>query len=76
MDLVADHKPMIIGLSETWITEDVYDREIDIHGYTLFRCDRRYGGVMLYIHEPLKATRYYAPDKYEYEDSVWCTVEF
>ena len=31
---------------------------------------------MLYIHEPLKATRYYAEDKYEYKDSVWCTVEF
>jgi len=62
-------KPMIIGLSENWITEDVYDREIDIHGYTLFRSDRVYGGVMLYIHESLKATRYYALDKFEYKDS-------
>ena len=44
---------MIIGLTETWITEDMYDGEIDIKGYAMYRCDRMHGGCIIYVHESL-----------------------
>jgi hypothetical protein len=47
--------PDIIALTETWLTEEIKDVEINIPGYQIFRRDRkitkRGGGVLLYINE-------------------------
>lgn len=41
----------IIILSETWLSKAIPDKEINISGYTLFRCDRprKGGGIVIYV---------------------------
>ena len=44
-------QPDIIGITESWATENVLDSELELDGYMLFRHDRpvkkRGGGVLL-----------------------------
>ncbi|PFX12745.1 hypothetical protein AWC38_SpisGene23247 [Stylophora pistillata] len=49
----------IITLSETWIKADRSDSEYEIPGYKLFRKDRKgnHGGVAVFVHDELVATR-------------------
>ena len=45
-----------IGLTKTWLTEDIEDPEIQIEDYTVFRADRKHrarGGVAFYIKSDL-----------------------
>jgi exonuclease III len=56
---MADHRPHVTAVTESWLTEDVLDAEIAVDGYTVHRCDRvgmGYGGVLLYVHDALKST--------------------
>jgi len=50
---VSTLQPDIIGVTESWVTENVLDSELELTGYILFRHDRpvkkRGGGVLLYI---------------------------
>ena len=32
--------PLIIGITETWLSEEVKDSEIELANYDIFRCDR------------------------------------
>lgn len=57
--LVAEKKPEIIGITESWCYDEILDCELEITGYKLFREDRkdtlkgRGGGVLLYISNSL-----------------------
>lgn len=49
---LEDFSPAIVLLSETCLTEDIFDLELIIDGYTILRCDsnsRKTGGVLAYI---------------------------
>ena len=52
-ELATEQKAWMIGLTETHLTEEVLDGEIEIKGYQTFRVDRtrgiRGGGVILYV---------------------------
>lgn len=57
--LLAENKIDIIGIAESWTTEDIADAEISFKGFSLFRKDRRNdktrgGGVLLYLKDDLK----------------------
>jgi hypothetical protein len=55
--LVEEKKPKILFLSETRITSDISDHEIEIDGYDVVRCDshtRHTGGVSIHIHESIR----------------------
>jgi len=46
----------IIGVVETWLTDDISDAELKISGYELYRKDRtksKGGGIILYVKESL-----------------------
>ena len=50
--MVDDIKPHIIGITESWVNNDITDAELGLEGYVMFRKDRigrRGGGVLLYI---------------------------
>jgi hypothetical protein len=50
--LCAEKKPKILMISETHITSDFDDVELEINGYNLIRCDsnsRHTGGVAMYV---------------------------
>ena len=50
---VHNLKPDIIGITESWAHPEIFDLELHLEGYQLFRCDRsvssRGGGVLLYV---------------------------
>ena len=55
--IVNKHCFSILGITETWLHEDVSDGEIMINGYRLFRKDRQGrmgGGACLYVHHSLQ----------------------
>lgn len=49
---IMQHKPNVVCLTETRLTEDIEDDEVHIDGYTVVRTNsnsRHTGGVMFYI---------------------------
>ena len=59
---VLNVRPHIININETWLTENINDSELTIHGYTLIRNDRnknidgtirKGGGICTYVKEGL-----------------------
>ena len=76
-DYTDQHKPHIIGITETWCTDLVGDAELCLGNYNLFRCDRKNalgGGVLLYVHISLKAVNCESLTRLNIEDFVWCTA--
>ena len=55
--LVATYNPYFIAIVETWLSREISDSEIYIHGYNLFLHDhnRRGGGVLLYVKDCFRA---------------------
>ena len=53
-----DDNIMFMNLTETWLTKAITDKEADIEGYNMFRCDRtdntKGGGVAIYVYNKLK----------------------
>lgn len=51
---------MLVGITETWLNQDIGDSEISLPGYDLFRHDRpvnrEVGGVMLYVKNQLRTS--------------------
>lgn len=67
----------IIGITETWASQDILDTELTIDGYTLYRNDRLGrvgGGVALYIKETLQATLKSDLTNSDFQESIWCEV--
>jgi len=57
----------IIALTETWLTDSVFDNEILPTNYIIFRKDRssRGGGILLAINNRISCTRTSSPDDIE-----------
>ncbi len=52
--LLIDKGIDVLGVSETWPHANTPDGYVDIHGYTVFRCDNgRGGGVCLIVNSTL-----------------------
>jgi len=72
----------VIGVTETWGNETINDAELHTEGYTEFRKDRRSklqcrgGGVVLYVKDTLRPRQSSKLKTNEFEESVWCIVEF
>lgn len=67
----------IIAITESWCTDSIYDAEIHIPDYIVFRKDRESrvgGGVLLYIHVSLPAKPVHSLNNLNFEDFVWCLV--
>ena len=79
-DWVAENKPLVVGLVETWLCKDILDSEFVPEGYICFRCDRieskRGGGVCLLIRSDIPTTqiRAFADPDGQFE-SVWCKLK-
>ena len=52
---VEIHKPDIVCLVESWLSDEVLDSEISLTNYQLYRLDRNRhgGGIIIYIHNNL-----------------------
>lgn len=73
---VEAFKPDIIGITESWTSDEVYDNEITIPGYDLYRKDRNHshrgGGVLLYVKDSLQSTEF--TPKTAFPEQVWCRI--
>ena len=69
--------PDIIGVTETWATADIFDLELSLSGYDIFRqdrpVDRAGGGVIPYVKSELNATLYEPNEKLP--EQVWCQLQ-
>ncbi len=69
--LITEACPDIFVLTETWLSGKVSDSELSIHGYKLFRVDRKSkgGGVLIYVKKILAVRELAAssvPKHFEY----------
>ena len=69
---------LILGISETWLTNSVVDGEVSLKGYTLYRKDRGIGwggGILVYVPELLLSWR--RPDlECEGVEAIWVELRF
>ena len=75
--LVAQHRPSIIGITESWLDDNICDSEIQLSGYNVFRNDRcgsRGGGVLLYVHKSLMCTPSEKLKAVRMDESLWYLV--
>ena len=71
--LIHQHKPVIIDITESWCDSTISDIEISLAGYYLFREDRPVGmggGVLLYCHHSLSVTPIHSLNNIGVEDSI------
>lgn len=77
-DSVDNYKPLIIGLTETWLSGDVKDAEIEIPNYELFRCDRadgKGGGSSMYVHNCFQSASCQELDDIGFHEAVWRIIK-
>lgn len=78
--LVEQYKPDIIGITETWLNDQITDSEISLEGYTIFRKDRksseksRGGGVMFYIKNNLIAVLNSELNLSKFAEGIWVDI--
>ncbi len=75
--LLIDRGINVIGVSETWLHANTPDGYVDIHGYTVIRCDSGQGGVVcLYVISTLNPSLITigVPSKVVVED-VWVHIQ-
>jgi len=68
----------IVGIVESWATEDIKDAELALDGFTMFRKDRggeRGGGLLLYVSDRFETTLEMQCMNANFEESIWCTVD-
>lgn len=78
--LITEESPDIVGITETWLNNDVFDFELFFDGYTLIRRDRadpdkeRGGGVAFLIKSNLKPVRRPIGENKKVE-ILFCSIE-
>lgn len=67
----------IIGITETWASQDILDTGLTLDGHTLYRNDRLgrvRGGMALYIKVTLQVTLKSDLNNSDFQESIWCEV--
>ena len=74
--LVADIKPEIISITESWGGKDIGDGIFNLRGYNMYREDRnrRGGGVLLYISDKIEQRVCRPLSTQDFESSTWCWI--
>ncbi len=73
---IDDENPDIIGITETWLHEQITDTELNLPEYTIYRHDRKNksgGGVVLLIKNNIKSSVREDLSK-EFEECIWCDI--
>ena len=79
-NLVKEHKPHIIGVTETWGKECIDDAMFQLDGYNMYRNDRKDkaykagGGTLLYINKKLGQRECKPFNCKSFESSTFCWV--
>ena len=74
-----EHDLDVIGIAESWLNESVFDSEVSLPDFVLYRKDRsvvkkgRGGGVLLYVKKSLLSIACSSLNEFSNE-SVWCEL--
>jgi hypothetical protein len=67
----------VVGVVESWASENIPDAELMLEGFDMYRKDRdtgnRGGGVLLYVKTNLRSTEW--QPRSDYPEHVWCKVK-
>jgi len=73
---VKAYDPDVVSVTERWAHKDVFDSELAIPGYHLFRCNRpvsyKGGGVLLYVKAELQVVE--LEMKNTFPEQIWCCI--
>ena len=75
---MLNYSPDVIGVTETWATDDILDSELALVRYDMFRQDRPVnragagGGVLLYVKNSLQAIVY--EPSVSFPEQIWCKI--
>ena len=74
--LVANTKPHLIGLVETWLSDSIDTQELEIHNYKFYRKDRdRYGGgVAVFVRDTVNH-KILLTDSMDKVESIWLEIQ-
>ena len=75
--MVHDINPDIIGITESWVNNDITYTEFGLEGYVMFRKNRmvrRGEGVLLYIKETIPAYEVQLQEEAECYEAKWCNL--
>ena len=78
---LIQEKPDIVGITETWLYEEIEDTEISAEGYTVFRKDRekgdksRGGGVIILAKNELYMSIKEEMTANEFPESIWYEIK-
>ena len=77
---IKDENLDIVGVTETWLTEEILTSEVSIDGYTLVRRDRkdliklRGGGVAIYVKNDINVLERDDLNNQLFPETVWCEL--
>ena len=74
---VDEIKPHIIGITESWASNDITYAELGLEGYVMFRkyiMGRKGGGVLLYIKETIPAYEVQLQEEADCNEAIWCKL--
>lgn len=77
-DIVLENDYYFIGVSETWLSEDIPSNFISIPNFNIVRLDRngRGGGVACYLRSNLKYSIYYSSTDENNLEQLWLLINF
>ena len=79
-NLVKDHKPDVIGVTETWGNDQIGEATFQIEGYNIYRNDREDktykfgGGTLLYVNKKLGQRECKPFNCKSFESNTWCWI--
>ena len=74
--LVANTKPHLIGLVETWLSDSIDTQELEIHNYKFYRKDRDCygGGVAVFVRDTVNH-KILLTDSMDKVESIWLEIQ-
>ena len=79
-NLVKEHKPHVVGITETWRKNEIGDETFQLEGYNMYRNDRedktyKFGwGTLLYVNKKLGQRECKPFNCKSFESSTWCWI--
>ena len=75
--IIEEEKPDLVSIVETWLTDNIFNAEIQIPGYQTTRLDRKtgaHGGILLYTRDGINVQPRESQTLAEYDEALWCDI--
>ena len=79
-NLVKEHKPDVVGITETWGNKNIGEATFQLEGYNIYRNDREDktyktgGGTLLYVNKKIGQRECKPFNCKSFDSSTWCWI--